>query len=353
MNKDHYALIMAGGIGSRFWPESTPEYPKQFLDLTGTGQSLLQQTFKRIAAFIPESNIYFLTTEQYRSIVLEQLPTLMEGQLLCEPVQRNTAPCVLMGVKKIHSQNPSAKILVAPSDHLIRDEQAFQKDMMDAFEHSNADNLITFGIRPSHPATGYGYIKSENSASLAAVEEFTEKPDLKTAERYVTDGAYFWNAGIFVWSADAILKAFEAYEPEMCQLFSDASIWNTNKEVSYIQSQFPLAKEISIDYAILERSPWVKVIPARFDWNDLGSWSALHSETDQDDQGNAVINAQLFAEDASGNLIKTSAGKKVLLVGLKDYIVVENNSVLMILPKSSDQGIKKLGSAARAEWKKP
>ena len=225
--------------------------------------------------------------------------------------------------------------------------------MMDAFEHSNADNLITFGIRPSHPATGYGYIKSENSASLAAVEEFTEKPDLKTAERYVTDGAYFWNAGIFVWSADAILKAFEAYEPEMCQLFSDASIWNTNKEVSYIQSQFPLAKEISIDYAILERSPWVKVIPARFDWNDLGSWSALHSETDQDDQGNAVINAQLFAEDASGNLIKTSAGKKVLLVGLKDYIVVENNSVLMILPKSSDQDIKKLGSAARAEWKKP
>lgn len=351
MNKDHYALIMAGGIGSRFWPESTPEYPKQFLDLTGTGQSLLQQTFKRIAAFIPKSNIYFLTTEQYRSILLEQLPTLAEGQLLCEPVQRNTAPCVLMGTKKIHSQNPSAKILVAPSDHLIRDEQAFQKDVTAAFEHSNADNLITFGIQPNHPAVGYGYIKSENTGSLAAVEEFTEKPDLKIAENYVSDGSYFWNTGIFVWSAIAILKAFEAFEPEMYQLFSDTSIWNTDKEASYIKSQFPLAKEISIDYAILERSSWVKVIPARFDWNDLGSWSALHSETAQDDHSNAIINAQLFAQDASGNLIKTSADKKVLLAGLKDFIIVENDSVLMILPKTRDQDIKKLGIAAQIQWK--
>ena len=174
---------------------------------------------------------------------------------------------------------------------------------------------------------------------------------MKTAENYVSDGSYFWNAGIFVWSAVAILKAFEAFEPEIFQLFSDTSIWNTHKEASYIQSQFPLAKEISIDYAILERSSWVKVIPAHFDWNDLGSWSALHSETAQDDHSNAIINAQLFAQDASGNLIKTSAGKKVLLAGLKDFIIVENDSVLMILPKTSDQDIQKLGIAAQIQWK--
>ena len=344
-DKNHYALILAGGIGSRFWPESTPEVPKQFLNLTDDNNSLLQQTYTRIATVVLPSNIYILTAEKYKSQILLQLPSITPEQIICEPVQRNTAPCNLVGALKIQALNPDAKILVAPSDHLIRDIDAFAKDLRWAFEEADENRLITFGIPPTHPATGYGYIAAQENTQFSPVASFTEKPSKQVAEEYLEAGNYFWNAGIFVWSVTAIIKAFDVFEPKMKALLNaNPSVWNTDDETPFLSEQFPQCQDISIDYAILERSKTVQVITASFDWNDLGSWSALYQETDKDISGNAVIGGQLVTEDSFGNLVKTSQGKKVLLVGLEDYVIVENQSVLMVVPKTQDQDIKRLAA---------
>lgn len=344
---------MAGGIGSRFWPESTPEKPKQFLDLLGTGKSLLQQTYERIARIMPHEQIFILTAERYKTQILEQLPQLVPDQLICEPVQRNTAPCNLIGALKIKALHQDAKILVAPTDHLINDEIAFKKDIIWAFEQANDTNLITFGIQPKHPATGYGYIQTEKKSRIAAAVSFTEKPDKKLATRYVASGNYLWNSGIFVWSVTAILNAFQRFEPQMFAAMTPPNHdWQSKSDQEFINKEFSKLTNISIDYAILERSEFVQVIQATFDWNDLGSWSALHEEMPKDTLDNASIYANMFVDESHGNLVKTQSGKKVLLVGLQNYIVVENETTLAIVPKSKDQDIKQLSAAAQQIWDK-
>ena len=348
-----YALLMAGGIGSRFWPDSTPEKPKQFLDLMGWGSSLLQQTFERVVEIVPTAQIFVLTAAPYREQILEQLPDLSPEQLICEPVQRNTAPCNLIGALKIKALNPEAKMLVVPTDHLIQDQQAFARDIRWAFEHANDTNLITFGVTPQYPATGYGYIKRAEQGKMAAVVSFTEKPNEQLAKTYLQTGKHLWNTGIFVWSAQAILNAFEMYAPDMyAAMHTKDHLWNTESDQAFIDTVFPSLTSISIDYAILENSNSVCVIQAEFDWNDLGSWRALYDEMDKDVNGNVSINAHLFSQTSSGNLIKTQSGKKVMLVGLENYIVVENESVLVIVPQSKDQDIKKLSATAQSQWKK-
>ncbi len=344
-NNNYYAVIMAGGIGSRFWPVSTPENPKQFHDLLGTGKSLLQQTYHRLQALIPDENILISTNNRYKNLVKKQLPEVRDLQLVLEPAMRNTAPAILYSALKIYQKNPDALILIAPSDHWIDKEHTFIADLETAFRTCKSqDILMTLGIQPTHPNTGYGYIQfeQENSA-IKTVKQFTEKPNLETAEKFIDSGDYLWNAGIFVWSAKSILKAFQTYLPKMFALFNEGStIWNTDFEDDFIRDTYPKAESISIDYGILEKADNVKVLPVDIGWNDLGTWGALHQKLSKDSQQNAVVNADSYFTDASGNMIRTNKGKKVVVKGLHNFIIVENDGILVILPKEDEQVIKEL-----------
>ena len=337
---------MAGGVGSRFWPVSTPENPKQFHDMLGTGNSLIQQTFSRLEQLIPKENILISTNERYKDLVKQQLPTLTDLQLVLEPAMRNTAPAVLYASLKIYQKNPNAQILIAPSDHWIDKEDTFITDLKTAFTASSQhDILMTLGIQPSYANTGYGYIQFEKTDdTIKTVKQFTEKPNAEKAQQFITSGDYLWNAGIFVWSAKSIVSAFQTHLPEMFELFNKgASVWNTDFEDDFIRDTYPKAASISIDYGILEKANNVKVLPVDIGWNDLGTWGALYNKLDKDSTENAVVNSNAFFEDASGNMIRTE-GKKVVIKGLKDFIVVENNGVLVILPKDDEQAIKELAS---------
>jgi len=350
---NYFALLMAGGIGSRFWPESTPEQPKQFLDLFNVGRSLLQQTYERIRLIVPHEHIYILTAAEYKEQIRQHLPDLLPEQIICEPIQRNTAPCNLVGALKIHALNPEAKILVAPTDHLIHDTAAFKTDVTQAFELTNDNNLITFGVQPEYPATGYGYIQRNDKNQMSTVVTFKEKPSYALANQYVQSGNYLWNAGIFVWSTKAILSAFKKFEPQMFAAMTPTNhVWQSSSDQDFIDREFSKLTNISIDYAILERSNSVYVIQASFDWNDLGSWSALYKEMEKDIHGNVSIQGDLFADSSKNNLIKTQPGKKVLLVGLEDYIVLEKEDTLVIVPKSKDQLFKQYSKAAQKHWDK-
>jgi len=343
-----YAVIMAGGIGSRFWPVSTPDNPKQFHDMLGTGKSLIQQTFSRLKKLIPQENILISTHKRYKETVQKQLPKISDLQLVLEPAMRNTAPAILYAALKIYQKDSEAQILIAPSDHWIDKEDTFIKDLETAFKACQKnDILMTLGIQPSHPNTGYGYIKfDENNAienGIQKVIQFTEKPHLETAKTFLKSGDYLWNAGIFVWSAKSIIEAFKIHLPEMFALFNEGkNIWNTDFEDDFIRDTYPKAESISIDYGILEKSANVKVLAVDIGWNDLGTWGALYQKLEKDTQQNAVINAKGYFTDASGNMIRTESGKKVVIKGLKNYIVVENNGILVILPKDEEQSIKEL-----------
>ena len=343
MNKHYYGIIMAGGIGSRFWPESTAEHPKQFLDLLGTGKSFLQQTFERLRKIIPADQIYILTNEKYRDIILEQLSEISENQVIMEPVMRNTAPAILYAAKKIHQKDPEAVMLVAPSDHYIANEEKFEENINSSFIEAQQDNkLITLGIVPNQPHTGYGYIQYNKSDTndLKKVIKFTEKPDRQTALQFLSEGNYLWNAGIFVWSAQSILEAFQKYLPQMYQkLSTNDDIYNSYLEKDFIKKNFPELQNISIDYGILEKADNVYVLPAEFVWNDLGAWNAIYEQLKQDDGENVVINSEVLADESFGNLIKTN-DKKVVVKGLNDYIIVDTNKVLMIIPRKDDQKVK-------------
>jgi len=349
MNNNYYAVIMAGGVGSRFWPVSTQEYPKQFHDMLGTGESLIQRTFNRINTLIPAENILIATNQRYESLVLEQLPKTTKKQLLLEPVMRNTAPCILYASLKIHNQNKDAVMLVAPSDHWIEDETEFLNNIKTSFEIAAKNNtLMTLGIQPDAPNTGYGYIQFEESSSdIKKVKNFTEKPNLATAKEFIVSGDYLWNAGIFIWSTKSILASFKEHLPNMITVLENANtIYNTDLEADFIKSNYEKCENISIDYGIMERSNNVHILPVDFGWNDLGTWGSLYNKLEKDDQKNAIVGAETIFRDASGNMIRTESGKKVIIQGLNDFIVVEKDGVLLICPRKDEQDIKQISAAA-------
>jgi mannose-1-phosphate guanylyltransferase len=337
---------MAGGIGSRFWPVSTSELPKQFHDMLGTGDTLIQRTFSRLHKMVPSENIQILTNERYLDLCLEQLPSITEEQVVLEPAMRNTAPCILLAALKIYKANPEAMMLVAPSDHWIEDEAAFQRDVETCFDRCEKDNvLVTLGIQPTFPNTGYGYIESDKTdeSLLKSVKQFREKPDYETAKAFLAEGNFLWNAGIFLWSVKSIIEAFEQLMPTMYTLFSDGvSLLNTSEEKPFVEKNYAHAENISIDYGILEKAKNVFVKKATFDWNDLGTWGALHDKLDKDESQNAVVRAIPHMENASGNMVFSSTEKLVVVDGIDDYIIVDKENVLLIFPKKKEQDIKKL-----------
>jgi mannose-1-phosphate guanylyltransferase len=347
MNKNYYAILMAGGVGSRFWPVSTTDFPKQFHDMLGTGETLIQKTFSRLSKLIPVENILILTNEKYNDLVLEQLPQVSQSQVLLEPAMRNTAPCILYASLKIQKQNPNAVMVVAPSDHWIEDEVAFVNDLQQSFDFCAAnDALMTLGIQPTFPNTGFGYIEyNQNATSIKKVAQFREKPDYKTAKAFLKSGNFVWNAGIFIWTVQAITAAFEKFQPVMNNLFlSGFDSFNSIDEHSFITANYALSENISIDYAILEKAQNVYLLPASFDWNDLGTWGSLHEKLDKDENNNAVINATVVLENAANNIIRTASKKLIVIDGLNDYIIVDKEDVLLIYPKGKEQDIKKIVS---------
>jgi len=347
MNKNYYAILMAGGVGSRFWPVSTTDFPKQFHDMLGTGETLIQKTFSRLSKLIPVENILILTNEKYNDLVLEQLPQVSKSQVLLEPAMRNTAPCILYASLKIQKQNPNAIMVVAPSDHWIEDEDAFVNDLQQSFDFCAVnDALMTLGIQPTFPNTGFGYIEyNQDVSSIKKVAQFREKPDYETAKAFFKSGNFVWNAGIFIWSVQAITAAFEKFQPVMNNLFlSGLDSFNSNDEHSFITENYALSENISIDYAILENAQNVYLLPASFDWNDLGTWGSLHEKLDKDENNNAVINATVVLENAANNIIRTASKKLIVIDGLNDYIIVDKEDVLLIYPKGKEQDIKKIVS---------
>tara|TARA_R100000935_G_scaffold18503_1_gene35836 strand:- start:64597 stop:65649 length:1053 start_codon:yes stop_codon:yes gene_type:complete len=337
---------MAGGIGSRFWPVSTQEFPKQFHDMLGTGESLLQKTFSRLEKIVPAENIQVLTNERYLELTLEQLPKISKAQVVLEPAMRNTAPCILLSALKIQKDNPEAVMLVAPSDHWIEDETAFQKDVELCFNTcEKEDVLMTLGIPPTFANTGYGYIESDkNSISeIKKVHQFREKPDYETAKHFLAEGNFLWNAGIFLWSVKSIISAFEEHLPVMNALFSEGKpVYNSEEEKRFVSENYSLAENISIDYGIMEKAKNVYVKKATFDWNDLGTWGALHDKLVKDINSNAIVRAKTHLKEASGNMVFTEKDKLVVIDGLNNYIVVEKEDVLLIFPKEKEQEIKTL-----------
>ncbi|NER15008.1 mannose-1-phosphate guanylyltransferase [Leptobacterium flavescens] len=346
MNKNYYAILMAGGVGSRFWPVSTSDFPKQFHDMLGTGETLIQKTFHRLAKLIPEENIFILTNERYNDLVLEQLPGISQRQVVLEPAMRNTAPCILYASLKIQKENPDAVMIVAPSDHWIEDEEAFSNNIKTCFDACQQSPILaTLGIQPTFPNTGYGYIEYEDSGDedIKKVSQFKEKPTYEKAKEYLEQGNYLWNAGIFMWSASTIVNAFKEYQPELFALFNKGmDLYNTADEADFIEENYPKAENISIDYAILEFSKSIYVLPALFDWNDLGTWGSLYDKLDKDSDKNAVVNSRIIADDARGNMIRTSKDKIVVVDGIENYIIVDKEDVLLIYPKSKEQDIKKV-----------
>jgi len=354
MKKHYYAVIMAGGVGSRFWPVSTQKNPKQFHDMLGIGESLIQNTFSRLKKIIPKENILVATNVRYKALVLKHLPEISEKQILLEPVMRNTAPCVLYSAFKISNLDPKAVVVIAPSDHFIADTEEFVDNIQTAFNAcEKEDILMTLGIKPSNPNTGYGYIKyDEGSSKIKKVEDFTEKPNLETANQFLLDGSYLWNAGIFVWSVKSILSSFKNNLGEMYSLLARGEKdWNTDLEDDFILMNYEKAENISIDYGIMEGAKNVYVLPVDFGWNDLGTWGSLFDKLPKDNSNNAVVNAKSVFIDSENNMVRTQKNKEIIVKGLNDYIIVETEDKIMILPKSDEQGIKQISAEAIAYFK--
>lgn len=354
MHTNYYAVIMAGGIGSRFWPVSTEDFPKQFHDLLGSGQTLIQKTFSRIQKIIPKENILILTNERYKELVFKQLPEISENQLVLEPARRNTAPCILLSALKIQKKNPNAIMLVAPSDHWIEDENAFYKNIITAFQAcEKEDVLMTLGIQPTFPNTGYGYIKfnKKELSTKKKVLQFTEKPDYATAKSFLKEGNYLWNAGIFIWSVESIAKSFSVNLPEMFALFSKGiATFNTSKEIAFINENYADSENISIDYGILEKAANVFTLTADFDWNDLGTWGSLYEKLPKDEAKNAVVRAKTVLINAENNMIQTISGKVVVVSDLSNFIIIDTENTLLIVPKEKEQDIKQIQEIANQRF---
>ena len=345
MKENNYVAIMAGGIGSRFWPVSRIEYPKQFLDILNTGKTLIQATFDRFAQYIPLENIYVVTSLQYKEIVANQLPNIKPENIVCEPSRKNTAPCVAYISYKLQQLNPNSNLICAPADHLILDDTSFIKTSLEALEFTEKNNaLLTLGIKPFQPNTGYGYIQYEQHAvsdNIYKVKLFTEKPDLELAKTFIASGDFLWNAGIFVWQTKSIIAAFEKYLPEIHELFDGAkNALNTEKENGAIELIYPLCVNISIDYGILEKADNVYVIPSSFGWSDLGTWGSAYENLEKDYHENAVAGENIILFDSSRNMVHAKGDKLILLQGLDDFIVVDTEDALLICKKENEQSIK-------------
>lgn len=353
-NKNTYILIMAGGVGSRFWPRSRAHFPKQFIDILGIGKSLLQLTYERFIKICPKDNIYILSNQQYQNLIKEQLEGISDDNILLEPSRNNTAPCIAYASYKILQRNPDANIVVAPSDHLILKEDVFLDKIQQALDYtSQNDALVTLGISPTRPDTGYGYIKFQKQEinGIYKVERFLEKPILEKAEEYIEDGGFLWNAGIFVWRAETIRKQFEKYAYEIHELFEKGKdVYNTNSEGKFISENYPKSPNISIDYAILEKSESIYTIPAVIGWSDLGTWASLHAVANKDKADNVLSDSKLHISATEDCIIQIPKGKAAVIKGLKDYIIVDDDKVLLIYPKIDEQEIKQVASEMVAEF---
>lgn len=345
-NKNTYVLIMAGGVGSRFWPKSRNHFPKQFIDFLGTGKSLLQLTYERFKKICPNENIYILSNQQYLGLIQEQLAGIPVTNILLEPSRNNTAPCIAYASYKILKQNPDANIVVAPSDHLILKESEFLDKISQALDYTASnDALVTLGISPTRADTGYGYInfQKENIDGVHKVACFLEKPILEKAQEYLACGAYLWNAGIFIWRAQSIQNAFKQHAIEIHELFIQGNdVYNTNSEVAFIAENYPKSPNISIDYAILEKATNVYTIPADIGWSDLGTWASLHEVAEKDSFNNSVTVSQKHLSNTTNCLIQVPKGKGVVIDGLENYIIVDDANVLLIYPKDKEQEIKQV-----------
>ena len=331
-NNNNYCVIMAGGIGTRFWPYSRKSKPKQFLDFFGTGQTLLQLTFERYSQIIPAENIFIITTTQYEELVKEQLPTLKESQILLEPSRRNTAPCIAMASMRIHEINPNANIVVAPADHLILKEAEFIEAINKGLEFvSQSPQLLTLGIKPSRPETGYGYIQvdEKKEGEFYKVKTFIEKPQLEFAQVFIESDEFYWNSGIFLWNVNTILKAFQTLMPEICPKIANGL------------EDFASCPNISIDYAIMEKAENVYVQLCNFGWADLGTWGSLHEASPKDPRKNVIINGNTMLYDCENNIVAIPKGKLAVLQGLEDYLVADTDNVLLICRKDDESTIRR------------
>ncbi len=350
-NSNTYAAIMAGGIGSRFWPASRTERPKQFLDIMGVGKSLIRLTFERFLKLCPAENILIVTNGMYKDLVKEHLPEISDNQILCEPSRNNTAPCVAYTALKLRNINPKANFIVAPSDHIILNEAAFVRYLRKALDFtSKNDALVTLGIQPNRPDTGYGYINFDKNGTdgINKVIKFTEKPQLETAKKFVASGDYLWNAGIFIWTAESVISAFEKNAPEIVEILGKGeSDYNTMTEQEFINKAYPTTPKISIDYAIMEKATNVYTIPSEFGWSDLGTWGSLHAESEKDDHGNVLKGDQILPFDVKDCLVRVPKDKLVVLKDLEDFIIVDEEDVLLIFPKSKEQEIKAITGEIR------
>lgn len=358
MDKLNYCVIMAGGIGSRFWPLSKTERPKQFLDILGTGRTLLQQTYDRFNKIIPPDQIFIVSNLEYKELIIDQLPDLPEENVLLEPLRRNTAPCIDYANFRILKKEPNARIVVAPSDHLIIKEEEFLRYVKQAFDFvSSNDALLTMGIVPSRPETGYGYIQSierkvkgYESTGLRKVKTFTEKPDLELAKVFLNSGDFYWNSGIFFWSLKTIMHSFERHLPEIHSLFHEGEeVYGTTDEEEFINRTYGSCRNISIDYGVMEKADNVFVLVSDFGWSDLGTWGSLYEQLAKNDSQNSITGKHVFMYESSGNIVNVEDDKLVVLQGLEDYIVVQNGNIILVCKREEEQKIKQYVNEIKTE----
>jgi mannose-1-phosphate guanylyltransferase len=341
----NYVAIMAGGIGSRFWPESRQHLPKQFLDILGTGRTFIQETYKRFKDICPKENIYIVTHHSYEQLVREQIPEIDPANIIKEPYRKNTAPAAAYVTYKLKALDPKANIILAPADHLILDQRNFELTAFQGLDFAaKNDAILTFGIQPTRPDTGYGYIqyqKDDLQDGVSKVKVFTEKPDIELARVFLKSGDFVWNSGIFVWNVQTFTKAFKVYQPEMAEVFEQAvSAYNTPKEYTVMERLYTQCTNLSIDYGLMEKAANVYVIPSNFGWSDLGTWESAYEHSEKDYLGNAVTGGNVMVVDASECMIKTSKDKLVVVQGLQNFIVVDTDDVLLVCERSKEQQIK-------------
>src|SRR5690554_792208 len=348
-NKNVYCVIMAGGIGSRFWPMSRTSFPKQFHDILGTGSTLIQQTYERFLNICPKENIFVVTSDIYKDLVSEQLEGISDSRILLEPSRRNTAPCIAYAAYRIQKENKDAVMIVAPSDHLVLKELEFNKTIECAISQAvKSNNLVTLGIKPSRPDTGYGYIQFEDDPTsehdeVRKVKTFTEKPDISLAREFIHSGDFYWNSGIFIWTLDAILDALSNHLPEINDLFSGINeALGTDKERAAIAKVYSMSESVSVDYGILEKAKNVNVVLSDFGWSDLGTWGSLFTQIKKDKNNNALVGKNVILHKSADNMINVPQDKLVVVQGLNDFIIVDTNDVLLICPKEDEQKIKQI-----------
>ena len=347
-NNHNHIVIMAGGVGSRIWPMSVENKPKQFIDVLGVGRSLLQLTYDRFKGLCPNDNVWIVTNKKYDAWIKEQLPEVPAENILLEPCRRNTAPCIAYVSWHIKAKDPKANLVITPSDHIVMDTAEFRRVITQCLKFtSETDAILTLGMKPNRPETAYGYIQADLSSSsprnkeIFRIDTFREKPDLQTAQKYIQQNNFFWNAGIFIWSVSTIVNAFRIYSPAISKIFENMlSIYGTDKEQEMIDLHYPECENISVDYAIMEKAEEIFVCPASFGWSDLGSWSSLYMHTRHDLYGNSLIGPDINVYDTHNCMIHTTQEKKVVVQGLDDYIVAEKDNLLLICKISEEQRIR-------------